>query len=195
VAGTLFDGGRLRQRVEIQNAVQEQALASYQNTLADRLAGSGGCPGRLANQRLRQEALACRRSRRNPALLGADRPYRSGLVDSSPCSTASAACSASKTSLPSHVARVTALIQLQGLGPAGGGHRCIQRFFRQPRQHAARNHHDFATRRREQLSRVLAAAAPAAWRQVRWIAAAGLLLVCRARLLRWQGNAGPRRAM
>ena len=33
LAATLFDGGRLRAQVEIQNAVQEQALISYESAV------------------------------------------------------------------------------------------------------------------------------------------------------------------
>ena len=113
VAGTLFDGGRLRQRVEIQNAVQEQALASYENTLLTALQEVEDALVALANSRLRQEALGlAAAAARNAALLARQR-YSSGLIDFLTVLDSERSLLSVEDSLAvSDVARVTALIQL-----------------------------------------------------------------------------------
>ncbi len=81
VAATLFDGGRLRQQVEIQSAVQEQALVSYEATVLTALEEVENALVALANSRSREEALrSAADAARNAALLARHR-YTSGLID------------------------------------------------------------------------------------------------------------------
>ncbi len=81
VAASVFDGGRLRQRVEIQNAVQEQAWLTYENTVLTALSEVEDALVALSNRRRRQEALGlAAEATRNAALLARQR-YSSGLVD------------------------------------------------------------------------------------------------------------------
>jgi multidrug efflux system outer membrane protein len=113
VAGTLFDGGRLRSRVEIQNAVQEQALASYQSTLLTALQEVEDALAALANSRLRQDALGrAATAARNAALLARQR-YASGLIDFLTVLDSERSLLSVEDSLASaDAARATALIQL-----------------------------------------------------------------------------------
>ena len=113
VAGTLFDGGRLRQRVEIQNAVQEQALASYQGTVLAALQEVEDALVALANSRQRQDALGrAAEAARNAALLARQR-YSSGLIDFQNVLDSERSLLNVEDSLASSgVARATALIQL-----------------------------------------------------------------------------------
>jgi len=113
VAGTLFDGGRLRQRVEIQNAVQEQALANYQSTLLTALREVEDALVALANSRQRQDALSSAASAaRNAALLARQR-YGSGLIDFLTVLDSERSLRSVEDNLASaDTARVTALIQL-----------------------------------------------------------------------------------
>lgn len=113
VAGTLFDAGRLRSRVEIQNAVQEQALASYQSTLLTALQEVEDALVALANSRQRQEALGhAAAAARNAALLARQR-YASGLIDFQTVLDSERSLLSVEDSLAStDVARATALIQL-----------------------------------------------------------------------------------
>ncbi|MBU1666134.1 MAG: TolC family protein, partial [Gammaproteobacteria bacterium] len=120
VAGTLFDGGRLRQRVEIQNAVQEQALANYQSTLLTALREVEDALVALANSRLRQDALgSAATAARNAALLARQR-YGSGLIDFLTVLDSERSLRSVEDNLASaDTARVTALIQLNKA--LGGG--------------------------------------------------------------------------
>lgn len=78
---TVFDGGRLRRQVEIQSAVQEQALVNYEATVLTALEDVENALAALANSRKRQEALAgAAEAARNAALLARQR-YASGLID------------------------------------------------------------------------------------------------------------------
>ena len=81
VAAPLFDAGRLRQQVVIQNAEQEQALAAYEAALTGALRDVENARAALANGRARGAALdQATQAARNAALLANFR-YRSGLVD------------------------------------------------------------------------------------------------------------------
>ncbi len=126
VAGTLFDGGRLRQRVEIQNAVQEQALANYENTLLTALREVEDALVALANSRQRLDALGSAASAaRNAALLARQR-YGGGLIDFLTVLDSERSLRSVEDNLASaDTARVTALIQLyKALG--GGWQREVQ---------------------------------------------------------------------
>jgi NodT family efflux transporter outer membrane factor (OMF) lipoprotein len=113
VAGTLFDGGRLRQRVEIQSAVQEQALATYQNTLLTVLQEVEDALVALTNSRQRQDALGlAAEAARNAALMARQR-YSSGLIDFlSVLDSERSLLSVEDNLASADAARATALIQL-----------------------------------------------------------------------------------
>jgi outer membrane protein, multidrug efflux system len=81
LAATLFDGGRLRSQVEVQNAVQEQALVAYESSVLTALeevenALAAHAAGRERVEARRQAAEAAR----NAAQL-ARQLYESGLTD------------------------------------------------------------------------------------------------------------------
>lgn len=77
----IFDAGALRQQVEIQTALQEQALAAYEATLMGALRDVEDARSALANGQARGEALGqAVQAARNAAALAGFR-YRSGLVD------------------------------------------------------------------------------------------------------------------
>ncbi len=81
VGATLFDGGRLRQQVEIQNALQEQALIAYEAAVLGALEEVENALVSLANSRQRQAALGgAAEAARNAALLARYR-YSAGLID------------------------------------------------------------------------------------------------------------------
>ena len=77
----IFDRGRIRQQIEIQNAVQEQALVSYETVVLTALKDVEDALVSLANSRLRQEALTpAAEAARNAALLARYR-YTVGITD------------------------------------------------------------------------------------------------------------------
>lgn len=113
VVGTLFDGGRLRQRVEIQNAVQEQALASYQSTVLTALKEVEDALTALASSGRRQEALGRAAEAAGNAAALARQRYASGLIDFQTVLDSERSLLSTQDSLASADAdRVTALIQL-----------------------------------------------------------------------------------
>ena len=81
VAQTLFDSGRISAQVEIQSAVQEQALATYRSTVLTALQDVENALVSLSNYRLQAASLARGvESARNAALL-ARQEYSAGIVD------------------------------------------------------------------------------------------------------------------
>lgn len=81
LAATLFDGGALRQAVEIQSAVQEQALINYQSTV---LVALEEVENALAAHAAARERLAARQAAAaaaERAALLSRRLYESGLTD------------------------------------------------------------------------------------------------------------------
>lgn len=81
VAAPVFDAGRLRQQVQIQTAVQAQALASYESVVLTALEEVENALVAIANSRARSAALAeAAQAARNAALLARQR-YSSGLTD------------------------------------------------------------------------------------------------------------------
>ncbi len=81
VRQTIFDAGRLRQQVEIQNAIQERALVNYEAAVLTALQDVENALVALANSRDRQAALrSAVEAARNAALLAHNR-YTSGLID------------------------------------------------------------------------------------------------------------------
>lgn len=81
VAQTIFDSGRISAQIEIQNAVQEKALATYRSTVLTALEDVENALVSLANYRSQADALARGvESARNAALL-ARQEYSAGIVD------------------------------------------------------------------------------------------------------------------
>ncbi|MFA6312935.1 MAG: efflux transporter outer membrane subunit [Sterolibacterium sp.] len=81
LAATLFDGGRLRSQVEVQSAVQEQALVSYQSSVLSALEEVENALKGYAAARERLDARrAAAESARNAADLSR-KLYQSGLAD------------------------------------------------------------------------------------------------------------------
>lgn len=113
ISAPLFDGGRLRQRVEIQTAVQEQALLSYQSTVLTALQEVENALLSLTNSRKRLAALNdAADAARNAALLARQR-YSSGLIDfQTVLDSERSLLSVEDSQASAEVARVTALIQL-----------------------------------------------------------------------------------
>lgn len=81
LAATLFDGGRLRSQVDVQSAVQEQALVSYQSSVLSALEEVENALKGYAAARERLDARrAAAESARNAAELSRNL-YQSGLAD------------------------------------------------------------------------------------------------------------------
>jgi len=81
VAQTIFDSGRISSQIEIQNAIQGQALATYRSTVLTALEDVENALVALANYRSQADALARGvESARNAALL-ARHEYSAGIVD------------------------------------------------------------------------------------------------------------------
>jgi NodT family efflux transporter outer membrane factor (OMF) lipoprotein len=77
----IFDGGRLRQQVEIQRAVQEQALVGYESAVLTALEEVENALAAFGNSGARRSALAeALTAARNAALLARHR-YTAGLID------------------------------------------------------------------------------------------------------------------
>ncbi|MFH2134615.1 MAG: efflux transporter outer membrane subunit [Pseudomonadota bacterium] len=81
LAQTIFDGGRLSSRVEAQNAVQQQALIAYEQTVLLALEEVENALTSYANSHERRAALQnASTSARNAALMARQR-YEGGLID------------------------------------------------------------------------------------------------------------------
>jgi NodT family efflux transporter outer membrane factor (OMF) lipoprotein len=81
IAAPIFDAGRLRAQVEVQDALREQALVSYEQTVLGALEEVENALVAVANSRKREEAWASAAdAARNSALLARDR-YSAGLTD------------------------------------------------------------------------------------------------------------------
>jgi len=81
IAAVIFDGGRLRQQVEAQSALAEQALASYEAAILTALEDVENALVALGNSLRREAALRnAVEAARNAALLARQR-YSSGLID------------------------------------------------------------------------------------------------------------------
>lgn len=113
VTGPVFDAGRLRARVEIQDAVREQKLAAYDKAVLTALEDVQNALVALAGGSERQQALmSAAGAARNAALLARHR-YNSGLIDFQTVLTTERTLLSIEDSLASAEAeRVTALIQL-----------------------------------------------------------------------------------
>jgi len=81
VTATLFDAGRLRQQVEIQDALREQALVSYRQAVLTALEDVENALVALDNSGRREAALASAEGAAKSAADLARQRYSSGLVD------------------------------------------------------------------------------------------------------------------
>jgi len=81
ISGVLFDGGALRQQVEVQKALRDQSLAAYRASVLTALQDVENALVELANGTDRRDALReATEAARNAALLARQR-YQSGLID------------------------------------------------------------------------------------------------------------------
>lgn len=81
IAATLFDGGRIRSHIEIQNAIQEQALVSYEKTVLGALEEVENALVSYANSRRREQALREAAEAAHNAVLMAHHRYATGITD------------------------------------------------------------------------------------------------------------------
>ena len=81
VLQTIFDGGRIREQIAVQTAVQEQAVASYDATVLVALEEVENALVSLEKSRQRLESLAAAATAASDAALLARNQYTSGLTD------------------------------------------------------------------------------------------------------------------
>ena len=81
VTAPIFDAGRLRSQVEIQDAVREQAAIAYEQTVLSALQEVENALVALARNRERSEALAIATASANNAAELARQRYTAGLID------------------------------------------------------------------------------------------------------------------
>ena len=81
LAATLFDGGKLRSQVEIQSAVQEEALVAYEKSVLTALEEVENALAAYANGRERQAARRLAVASARSAAVLARQMYQSGLSD------------------------------------------------------------------------------------------------------------------
>ncbi len=81
LAAPIFDAGRIRQQIDIQNAVQEQALINYEASVNTALREVEDALVALANNRERQQALTQAVDAAHNAALMARQQYAAGLTD------------------------------------------------------------------------------------------------------------------
>jgi outer membrane protein, multidrug efflux system len=122
IAQTLFDRGRIRQQIEIQNAVQEQAVISYESTVLTALKNVENALVSFQNSRQRLEALnQASKAARDAADLAQNR-YSAGLIDfQTVLDTERSALTIEDSVAQTQADRTTALIQLYKA--LGGGWR------------------------------------------------------------------------
>jgi outer membrane protein, multidrug efflux system len=77
----LFDAGRIRQNIAVQNALQEQALIAYEKTVAQALADVESALVALSRSRERVANLAAARQSAQLAAQLARQQYAAGLID------------------------------------------------------------------------------------------------------------------
>lgn len=81
VLQTVFDGGRIRQQIEVQSAVQEQAVASYDATVLTALEEVENALVSFEKSRQRLASLQAAADAANNATLLAQSQYEAGLAD------------------------------------------------------------------------------------------------------------------
>jgi len=109
----LFDGGRIRQQIEIQSAVQEQAVISYEATVISALREVEDALVSFTKNAERLVSLrAAAESARMAALLARNR-YTAGLIDfQTVLDTERTVLSAEESEALTQTAQVTSLVQL-----------------------------------------------------------------------------------
>ena len=113
ITQTFFDRGRIRQQIEIQNAVQEQAVISYESTVLTALKDVENALVSFQNSRQRLQALnQASEAARNAAQLAHNR-YSAGLIDfQTVLDTERTALTIEDSVAQTQADRTTALIQL-----------------------------------------------------------------------------------
>ena len=124
VGQTLFDGGRLRQQVEMQTAAQERTVASYEGTVLTALQDVENALTAFEKRRERLESLERAQEAARTAAQLARAQYTAGLADfQRVLDTERTVLSVEEAVVTTETERVTALIQLyKALGggwPAG----------------------------------------------------------------------------
>ncbi len=80
-AWNIFDAGRIRQNIEVRNAIQEQALLTYESSVLTALADVENSLVAYADEQLRQQSLQRAEQAAQRAVLMAKDQYTSGLTD------------------------------------------------------------------------------------------------------------------
>jgi outer membrane protein, multidrug efflux system len=113
ITQTLFDRGRIRQQIEIQNTVQEQAVISYESTVLAALKDVENALVSFQNNRQRLQALnQASKAARDAARLAQNR-YSAGLIDfQTVLDTERTALTIEDSVAQTQADRTTALIQL-----------------------------------------------------------------------------------
>jgi NodT family efflux transporter outer membrane factor (OMF) lipoprotein len=113
ITQTFFDRGRIRQQIEIQDAVQEQAVISYESSVLSALQDVENALVSFQNSRHRLEALnQASEAARNAAQLAQNR-YSAGLIDfQTVLDTERTALNIEDSVAQTQADRATALIQL-----------------------------------------------------------------------------------
>lgn len=111
--GTIFDGGRLRSRIDVQNAVQEQAAAAYEKSVLTALGDVESALVAYADNRERQATLRRAAESARKAAVLARQLYESGNTDFQKVLDAERSRLNAEDSLANSEAQgVTAVIQL-----------------------------------------------------------------------------------
>jgi len=113
VSGPVFDAGRLRAQVQVQDALREQQLAAYRKAVLAALEDVQNALVALSDTRLREQALLDAADAARNAALYARHRYASGLIDfQTVLSTERSLLTIEDNLASAEAARFTALIQL-----------------------------------------------------------------------------------
>ena len=113
VSGPVFDAGRLRAQVEVQDALREQQLAAYRKAVLGALEDVQNALVALSDTRLREQALLDAADAARNAALYARHRYASGLIDfQTVLSTERSLLTIEDNLASAEAARLTALVQL-----------------------------------------------------------------------------------
>jgi outer membrane protein TolC len=113
VLQTIFDGSRIRQQIEVQSAVQEQAVASYDATVLLALEEVENALVSFEKSRQRLASLEAAEDAANNAALLARSQYEAGLTDfQTVLDTQRTVLSVQDTIATTESDRLTALVQL-----------------------------------------------------------------------------------
>jgi NodT family efflux transporter outer membrane factor (OMF) lipoprotein len=77
----IFDSGRIRQNIEVQSALQEQALLSYESSVLGALADVENALVAYANEQMRRQSLVEGAQAAQRAVTLSQNQYTSGLID------------------------------------------------------------------------------------------------------------------